>query len=42
MVGKDMTKLQELITKLEKHQNQKNKTKKESVVQNSENIQNNE
>ena len=42
MVGKDMTKLQELITKLEKLQNQNNKTKKESVVQNSENIQNNE
>lgn len=37
-----MTKLQELITKLEKLQNQNNKTKKESVVQNSENIQNNE
>ena len=42
MVGKDTTKLQELITKLEKLQNQNNKTKKESVVQNSENIQNNE
>ena len=42
MVGKDMTRLQELITKLEKLENQNSKSKKESTILNSENIQNNE
>ena len=42
MVGKDMTRLQELITKLEKLQAQNNKSKKENTILNSENIQNNE